>query len=287
VDIQAYIQSGIIESYVLGLASAEETSEVESLALQHPEIQHAINQFADLLEEEAMQNAVAPPTGLKDRIMQAINEDDERNVAVPVMIASPTSTSAASFTRQSDGVPVVPVYKKSVRIWQFAATASIILFVVSASYNFYLYNQYSDKKEQYQALLLQRNSLQASNDVYQTKLRDWQSASDMMADPAMAMIKMAGVKGKEITKATLFWDTRSKDVYVMANKLPAPVANKQYQLWAIVDGKPVDAGMIDPTCTSVCKMKNIPRAEMFAITLENVGGSPAPTMEQMFVAGKV
>jgi hypothetical protein len=35
------------------------------------------------------------------------------------------------------------------------------------------------------------------------------------------------------------------------------------------------------------KMKVFEKAEMFAITLENLGGSPVPTMEAMYVAGKV
>jgi anti-sigma-K factor RskA len=34
-------------------------------------------------------------------------------------------------------------------------------------------------------------------------------------------------------------------------------------------------------------MKNIPRAQAFAITLEKKGGNPTPTMEQMFVMGSI
>jgi anti-sigma-K factor RskA len=35
------------------------------------------------------------------------------------------------------------------------------------------------------------------------------------------------------------------------------------------------------------KMKNIPRAQAFAITLEKKGGSVTPTMEKLYVLGKV
>ncbi len=108
-----------------------------------------------------------------------------------------------------------------------------------------------------------------------------------MADPAMAVIKMPGIAGKEDNLATLYWNTKNKDVYVMLNKLPVPAKGKQFQLWALVDGKPVDAGLLNSECQGVCKMKNIPKAQAFAITLENEGGSPAPTMQQMYVLGKV
>jgi len=37
---------------------------------------------------------------------------------------------------------------------------------------------------------------------------------------------------------------------------------------------------------AVVKMKNIPRAQAFAVTLEKRGGSAAPTMDQMYMMGK-
>jgi anti-sigma-K factor RskA len=72
----------------------------------------------------------------------------------------------------------------------------------------------------------------------------------------------------------------------MPNKMPQAASGKQFQLWAIVDNKPVDAGVID-ACTGLCKMKNIPRASAFAITLEKKGGSATPSLDQMYVLGKV
>ena len=77
----------------------------------------------------------------------------------------------------------------------------------------------------------------------------------------------------------------------MVNNLPQAAPEKQYQLWAIVDGKPVDAGMVEESADAsgklLLKMHNIPEAQAFAITLEKKGGSPTPTMEAMFVVGKV
>ena len=108
----------------------------------------------------------------------------------------------------------------------------------------------------------------------------------MMSDPAIQKISLSATKAGENNLATIFWDSKSKDVYLMLNKLPQAAAGKQYQLWAIVNGKPVDAGMID-ACAGLCKMKNIPNASMFAITLEKKGGVASPTMDQMYVAGKV
>jgi anti-sigma-K factor RskA len=287
VDIQAYIQSGIIESYVLGIATAAEAAEVEQLALQYPEVQDAIDSFCEDLEQKALENAIPPPPGIKEKILQIIRaEEAEQQTATPLI----TPAYPGTFESSADVETARTIQFENRRgnnTWKYLAAASIILFIASAAYNFYLYNQFSERSEQYQALLMERNTLQANNQVYQTQLKEWNAAAAMMADPNMAVIKMPGIKGKEDNMATVIWDTKTKDVYVVANKLPAPSRDKQYQLWAIVDGKPVDAGMIDPSCTSMCKMKNIPKAQAFAITLENAGGSPNPTMEQMFVMGKV
>jgi anti-sigma-K factor RskA len=96
---------------------------------------------------------------------------------------------------------------------------------------------------------------------------------------------MPGVKDGKNYIATVFWDTKTKDVYLLNNNLPQAPQGKQYQLWAIIDGKPVDAGMMD-VCSGVCRMKNIPAAQAFAITLEAQGGNPTPQGE-MYVLGKI
>jgi anti-sigma-K factor RskA len=258
---------------VLGLASTEEVVEVENLRQQYPDIDKAIENFSTMLEQQALQNAVAPPEEVKAKILLAIQEDESSKAVAPVL---PLKEDNAAIS--------APV--RSMRVWRFAAAASVILFILSAVLNLYLYNKYNNQNNLYQALLIERNSLQANNQIYQTRIREWQSAAEMMADSTMEMVKMAGTSNRA-NMVTLFWDTRNRDVYVLPNKLPKPTPGKQYQLWALVDGKPVDAGVLDASCTSVCKMKTIPRAQAFAITLEKEGGSPTPDLNALFVMGKV
>lgn len=273
-DIQAYIQSGIIESYVLGMASNTEVLEVERLRTQHPEIQKAIDDFSDAVEEQAMANAIAPPPELKHKILSSLPSINE--TVANDEIKTPTKITA----------PLKPI--RTLNGWKIAAAASIFALVVSIASNVYFYTQYNNASNRYQALLNESQSLQASNNIYQTKIKDWQTAAQMMANPGMVKVTLAAVPGKENTlMTTLFWEKSSKDVYVLTNKLPEPPAGHQYQLWALVDGKPVDAGMIDPACEGACKMKNIQKAQAFAITLEKKGGSSTPTMQQMFVMGTV
>ena len=269
-DIQAYIQSGIIETYVLGLASAEEAIELETLQLQYPEVGEAVGEFSQLIEQEMMRNAIAPPAGVKEKIMAAIRSEQ----GVTPVVALPHDAEKT-------------VSSKAFNTWRMLAAASVILFFVSAGLNFYLYNQYNQKNSAYQALLTERNSLQANNQIFQTRLQEWQKITQVITDPAMTVVKMPGTPGKEQNLATVYWNTKNKAVYVVANKLPRPPKGKQFQLWALVNGKPVDAGMLDPACEGVCRAKDITTAQAFAITLEKEGGSPTPTMQQLYVLGKI
>ncbi len=261
-DIKAYIESGVIESYVLGMAEAQEAAELERLSRQYPEIRKAIDEFEIALEKQALAGAVAPPAHIKKQLLGTLEFEKE---------ARTQSTRVVAFG------------------WsRYIAAASVLLLVASAALNVYFYNEFKSTSTAYQALLVEKNSLFAQNQNIQTKMLDLYSNMQMMSDPSFVKVSMSGstIPGKEGNLATVFWDTKSKDVYLLPNKLAQAPSDKQYQLWAIVDGKPVDAGLI-ADCAGLCKMKNIPIATMFAITLEPKGGSTAPHLDQMYVAGKV
>ncbi len=263
-DIKAYIESGVIESYVLGMANEQEAAELEQISRQYPEVRKAIDSFEASLMQTALSAGVPPPSHVKQQLL---------------------NTLAGEFA--PDPAKIVPIPPAS-NWMKYMAAASVILLLASAAMNVYFYNQFRAAKEQYQALYVQRNSLMAENGTMQTKVLDMYQGMQVMSDPTMIKVSMTGtgMKGMENNLATVFWDSKTKDVYLLPNRLPQTGEDKQYQLWAIVDGKPVDAGMIG-SCAGLCKMKNIPNASNFAITLEKKGGSPTPTMSQMQVIGKV
>jgi len=272
VDIKEYIQSGVIESYVLGLASAEEVIELEKLSMQYVEVRDAIDAFSQLIMRQLSEDAVVPPAEIKQQLLDKLADEFEQP-KTPVL---PINNLTAIPGEKTSGKVIKMV---SLKVWRNVAAAAILLLLVSAALNFYYYNNYKQSTTKYQALLAERNTLQASNDDYHQTL-------NIIHDSTMHIVRMPGVPGKQDNMATLYWDTKTKDVYVYANTLQQIPKGKQYQLWALVDGKPVDAGVI-ANCNGICKMKNIPRAQAFAITLEKEGGSPSPTLTAMYVFGKV
>jgi anti-sigma-K factor RskA len=274
-NIQEYISSGIIQSYVFGLASPEEQAEFERMCASHPEIREARDAFELQIENQALKEAVSPPADLREKILFALAAEQEK----------PSSKIGNEDALRSSPAPVL-----NLGWFRYAAVASVILLLGSTALNFYFFTRYRDSIAKYDQLVSLQTQTALSNQVLQTRLQDEEAALNLIKDPLIAEVKMPGLpKGPDpASLTTVYWDTRSKDVYLLVNKLPQAATDKQYQLWAIVDGKPVDAGVFDlKQGLSLLKMKNIPRAQAFAITLEKRGGSQAPTMEALYVLGKV
>ena len=75
-DISEFLESGLIESYVLGMATPEEVKEVEQFAMSHPEINEAIELFSVSLEQHAFDNAINPDPIIKPLLMATIDYID-------------------------------------------------------------------------------------------------------------------------------------------------------------------------------------------------------------------
>jgi anti-sigma-K factor RskA len=252
VNVQDYISSGIVESYVLGLASPEEQSEFERMCRQYPEVLQARIDFELAMEQQAFQNAIAPPPALKQRVMDAIAPAEAKVIPIDT---------------------IVPVVKGD---WfKYAAAACAVLLAGSLYWNISQYNRNKKARTEYA-------QLQNSYDTTVAALEEMKKDVDMLT--GKNTVKMAAMKGLDASPAsyaTVYWDSTSKDVYLLVNNLPKPPSEKQYQLWALLDGQPIDVGMIDNNFfigqkKLLLKMKNVNGAQAFAITLEEKGGSPTP-----------
>jgi len=255
VNAQEYISSGIIESYVMGLTTPEENTEVEAMCRQYPEVLQARIAFEELLEQQSMQNALAQPASLKATITEAAMKN----------------TAAKVVAIEKSSVPKISWFK-------YVAAASVILLAGSLYWNITLYNKNKQLENNYSSSI--------------AKLDDLQKQIDMInLNPHMKMAAMKGMDASPSSFATVYWDTTSKDVYLLVNNLPAPPTNQQYQLWALLDGKPIDIGMIENDFfvsqkRLLLKMKNASQAQAFAITLEKKGGNPTPE-GKMYVMGNL
>lgn len=80
-DIKAYIESGILENYVLGILNETEENEVRTMSNRYPAIQEELEEIEGALAAYALLHAVELPSDLKTKVIEPIEhfsaeEDD-------------------------------------------------------------------------------------------------------------------------------------------------------------------------------------------------------------------
>lgn len=269
-----YISSGILESYILGHASPEEAGILECVMKSSNEVREAFEEAQKTFEMLATAQAVTPPNDLKSKIWAKIQQEQKVEVETPVI---PIQSSEEKVELKSE---VREIKSEKNGNWKNFAIAASLLFLVSTAANLYWMNSQSEINDK---LVKLESEAQSKN----LAMQNMQQKLDIVANPDMKKVVLAGVDKHPESKATVLWDTSSKDVYLNVNNLPKAPEGMQYQLWAIEDGKPVSAGMYSEDKDGRVALANIPDAQAFAITLEKKGGSEAPTMENMYVMGGV
>jgi anti-sigma-K factor RskA len=253
VNIKEYINSGILESYVLGLATEQERFEFEQLCRQYPELAEARSNFEKALEKLAMDSSVSPPAGYKEKIWSAIREAESPDTPKIIPMDS-------TETRRVSGI-------------RWVAAASIILFLGAGYFAFKFYNENAELKTE----LKNTKDIQARLDQQLKKL---ETEQEMMKSPDAIVVNLVGTEKK--SSANVYWDSASSNVYLVVKNMPVLASDKQYQLWALIDGKPADLGLFDGGSEKVIlKMKNTRKADAFAITIENRGNTGGPNLDRL------
>jgi anti-sigma-K factor RskA len=276
-ELKEFISSGIIESYVLGIATVEEIRLVSEMEKLHPEVRTEIEEIEASLMRYAEMEAEEPSENLKKRIEDKLFEKKnmQGNKGRVVNISSLSGPS---------------------RWMKYAVAASVGLLIGVSAVTYSIYNKLKEARV-IVAVTNSENEMLASEISKQqdemsqivTELTEKKIEIAMLMKPGSKLVALKGTDSVPEASARLLWNTKDNEVYITAAHLPMPPEGKQYQLWAMVNGKPVDAGVFTMTngVFVMQKMKDIPNAQAFAVTLENMGGSASPTMEAMYVMGSV
>ena len=257
-NIEEYISSGIIESYVLGQLSDSEMAEVTAMALQYPELKTEIELVESTLIKYAAKN---PPAALKEKILTKLDLKESKIISLEE--------------------------KKNTSI-RWLVAASIILLIGSAIYNIILMDKLRNTEDQLSVLSSEKEKYVKDFEAQSKSYGQMAQEMAILMNPENKKIMLKGMQIAPTALAAIYWNQGTEAVYINVNSLPIPAKDKQYQLWAIVDGKPVDVGMMDLEAPGALhKMKSIAGAQAFAVTLEKKGGSVNPTMNAMYLMGNV
>ena len=146
VKIQEYIESGIIESYALGLASSQEASQFEQLLPLHPELKDALSAFEFQLELFALKNEVPPPPGIREKI-------EERLRDLPAVKRVHRQNGGNGQHEKDPASEYVPVRDSSphIRVHKYWRPVFILIFILSKIFlilflYYFFQNRYAQKE---------------------------------------------------------------------------------------------------------------------------------------------
>jgi len=287
-EVKTYIESGILELYVLGQLNDQEQREVEVMAAKYPEVKQEMEAIEIAMEQYAIANSVAPSKDLSNDIMQQISGSGTfQSVEVVLNLPPPLEADNTAKVLQLNADSGTKI--RNLRIALVACAALLVISVVAL---FSARTELGDARNQIASLSADKEKFTSTVNFMKQNNEDLQKIVNMNSDPNWKTVNLAGTPMDPKAKMVVYWHVSANHVMMDNSRMALPVNDKdhQYQLWALVNGKPVDLGVFDvnpDTATILVNMKDIASAQTFAVTLEKRGGSPAPTMDQMIVAGNV
>jgi anti-sigma-K factor RskA len=261
-NAEELISSGLLEAYTLGQASAEEVRLVERMRASDPHVANALLEVEESLEILANKRSRTPPERVRASLLNDLGaQDTSRVLPMP----------RGAFT-------------EGWRMW--LAAASVLILAGSIGSNILLYTKLNRVQDQLARYESERDVMAEQLQVQKASLDGTQEQLMVLLDPQRKVVTLAGLPLDPDGSARIYWDPVTHEVHMNVLSLPAPPEGKQYQLWALAGGVPIDAGVFD-VVNGVQHMRSIPSAEAFAVTLEKAGGVPSPTLSAMYLMGSV
>lgn len=271
-NVEEYISSGILELYVSGLLSEAENKEVLAMAQKHPEIQSEI----EAIEQTMIQ--------FSERLGDSMSNNLKGNI---LKIADSTTAETTIIKDNKDSV-----IKSIAAWWRPLAVAASLLLLGSILGNIYFFSQLQNSNKRVIALENEKSVLVENSNIYKANYNKTTQQFEAIRTPGTRVVELQGQKIAPESKATVYWNPEKQTVFIDANQMPTPPPGKVYQLWSLkLDPlTPKDAGLLSAYKSNednFFQLKNVDKAEAFAITLEPEGGSVNPTLDQLYVIGNL
>jgi len=288
---QEIIESGRLEQYALGELDPAARAEVEAQASRYPEVRQELDVLLAGLDVYAEAHAIMPPAGMRERVLgrvlAEIGTAAPKNPAAAPAPEVPTMRVSASNPQVAATAPVAEPAARS-NGWAIAASIALLLSLVG---NGLLYTNLQQTRSDLAVALGEQTRFANATQVMERRLNSTQEQLHVLRSPdEYKLVALAGTPAHPTARARVLFNKVAHRVYVDVAQLPPLPAGKQYQLWALDKGKPVDAGVLTAATTSgdgLQQMKDVASAQAFAMTVEPTGGSAGPTLDTMTVIGNI
>lgn len=242
--IRIFLDTDLLEKYLLGTTNLEETQQVERYIAMYPEVRKTFDELQENLETFAKMHALKTPEGLKAKILHRIRMQN---------------AGRRKFRR-------------------YAIAASITAFLFAGS-SYFFWNQSQNLQEENTIV---NNKIKTLEEDMREQLEDVRNQFIVLNNPQTRKYMVNGNKKAKELKAVAYINPVKKLSYINVRNLPNLPEDKCYQMWAEVNGQMVNLGVIKDL-DNKDKLRALPYAENAVgyITIEPKGGNDTPTVQNI------
>ena len=249
-NIYSFLESGLLQKYVIGDTTVSETEKVEEYISNYPEVKSQFDLLQDNLEIISKFNAVEAPKDSLNNILESLDEK-----------------------------PVITLHtnQRRVSIWYgIAASAAAILFATLTTF-FYLQNQ--QLLNENQVVVDEIFDLRSDIDNTNSKLESVMKQFMRLNNPETEKYIIRGNKRAKNLKTVAYINPKEKTSMIEIVSLPQLPEEQCYQMWAQMQDKMVNLGILDVADRDLRSIPYTENALSFNITIEPKGGNETATVE--------
>ncbi|MDT0540996.1 MULTISPECIES: anti-sigma factor [Croceitalea] len=242
--IKIFLDTDLLEKYLLGDTTTTETLQVERYIAMYPEVQKTYIELQDNLEAYAKLHSLKAPEGLKESILYKIRQQKR---------------GASKF-------------------FKYAIAASFAALVFAGS-SYFFYNQNKNLQEENTIVTNKIKDLEMDMKV---QLEDIRNQYIVLNNPNTKRYSVRGNQKAQELKAVAYVNPVKKLSYINVSNLPQLPEDKCFQMWAEVNGEMVNLGIIKDIDDKE-KLWALPYADNAVgyITIEQQGGNATPTVQNI------
>lgn len=279
--VQAFIASGILEKYALGMTSEDENRDILEMASQHMEVKEELRVIRKTLKQYILSHQVMPPPTLKE---QVLNNNNSVSVAAPIRNGQPSRVKNASSKRPSN-----TKRKKGTGLNISSLIAGLLAFaLLAACYVAYSFYQVAKNAEAAIATAqVETEKVQKELDAQREVTANTEAKLGFYTDPNNELIMMKGSRRAPGSKATIYWNDANKAGFIDIVNLPIVKEGRVPILWNSGTVRSVKLGVLKANQTGeLTPIDYMEDATMFYVTEEENAEVERPNRSRVLMRGQ-
>lgn len=249
--IITFLNSGLLDKYLIGRTTAAETEQVETYIAKYPEVQNAYNTLQHNLEIVAKSNATEAPKNILNSVLEELDD-----------------ASVVTLSRKAR-------YKK----WYKLTIAASVAAITFAASTYLFYNQNQKLAEENQVVVDEIFDLRSDIEMNNKKLDAIMEQFKRLNDPGTYKYIIKGNERARDLKTVAYINPKEKTSMIDVVSLPQLPEEQCYQIWADLQGKMVSLGILSEADRQLKRIPFKENATGLNITIEPKGGNAVASLE--------